>query len=85
MNERLQESSEALVEMQTNHVLNQTRAAATTRQCDEAWAKDFDGEHCLDCGIEIPQIRINYGMVRCTTCQVRAERKSKKLPLEEKR
>lgn len=75
MSERLQESSEALVEMQTDMALAKTRAAAHKRQCDEPWAADFDGVHCLDCDIELPLLRLTYGCVRCVDCQTRAERK----------
>jgi hypothetical protein len=30
---------------------------------------DFDGEHCVDCGIEIPAKRLAWGRVRCTDCE----------------
>ena len=76
MSERLQESSEALVELQTDLSLAATRAAAHNRQCDEPWAADFDGEHCIDCDVELPLVRLNYGCVRCVTCQTVTESKS---------
>lgn len=30
---------------------------------------DFDGVHCIDCEIDIPQLRLNMGADRCTECQ----------------
>ena len=75
MSERIHETSEALVEKQTDLALAATRAAANKRQCDEAWAVDFDGEHCIDCDVEMPVVRLNYGCVRCVTCQTKVERK----------
>jgi RNA polymerase-binding transcription factor DksA len=38
---------------------------------------DFDGESCVDCGDEIPKLRLNMGKVRCVHCQGKLERKSK--------
>lgn len=37
---------------------------------------DFDGEHCVDCGIDIPAARLAHGRVRCVSCQGEIERKS---------
>lgn len=30
---------------------------------------DFDGKHCVDCEIEIPEVRLAMGKVRCVDCQ----------------
>ena len=76
MDDRLQEGSEALVELQVDLAVANTRAAANKRQCDEPWAATFDGEHCIDCEVEMPQVRLNYGCVRCVTCQTMAEKRS---------
>lgn len=38
---------------------------------------DFDGESCIDCGDEIPQLRLNMGRIRCVHCQEALERKNK--------
>lgn len=38
---------------------------------------DFDGESCVDCGDDIPQLRLDMGRVRCVYCQEKIERKSK--------
>ena len=36
---------------------------------------DFDGGHCVECGIEIPEGRLALKKVRCTECQSRKERR----------
>ncbi len=38
---------------------------------------DFDGESCIDCGDEIPQLRLNMGKIRCVYCQEALEKKNK--------
>lgn len=38
---------------------------------------DFDGETCVDCGIEIPQVRLDMGKVRCVNCQAELEKINK--------
>lgn len=38
---------------------------------------DFDGTHCVDCDIEIPQLRLTMGKVRCVDCQEILEKKNK--------
>ncbi len=35
---------------------------------------DFDGTHCVDCGVEIPAERLAWGRVRCADCQGYKER-----------
>lgn len=37
---------------------------------DEAIDRGFDGEHCVECEDDLPAVRIAYGKVRCTPCQV---------------
>jgi len=39
---------------------------------------DFDGEHCVDCGDEIPIERLKMGKVRCVFCQRVLEDKRKR-------
>lgn len=39
---------------------------------------DFDGETCIDCGAEIPALRLSMGRIRCVDCQNKLE-KIKKL------
>jgi RNA polymerase-binding transcription factor DksA len=39
---------------------------------------DFDGQHCVDCGDEIPQARLDMGRARCVTCQEVKEERSKR-------
>mgnify|MGYP001395007076 CR=1 FL=1 len=38
---------------------------------------DFDGESCIDCGEEIPKLRLSMGRIRCVYCQEALERKNK--------
>ena len=38
---------------------------------------DFDGEHCIDCDIEIPEQRLAMHKIRCVDCQELLERKRK--------
>lgn len=35
---------------------------------------DFDGEHCIDCEIEIPWQRLALNRIRCIDCQQHRER-----------
>lgn len=35
---------------------------------------DFDGWHCVDCGVEIPAKRLGWGRIRCVDCQEHKER-----------
>jgi len=36
---------------------------------------DFDGEHCVDCELDIPPARLLLGKVRCVFCQGLLERR----------
>jgi RNA polymerase-binding transcription factor DksA len=38
---------------------------------------DFDGKHCIDCGVDIPLIRLNMGKIRCVDCQSELELRNK--------
>ena len=38
---------------------------------------DFDGEHCIDCDAEIPEVRLNMGKIRCVDCQSELELRNK--------
>jgi RNA polymerase-binding transcription factor DksA len=38
---------------------------------------DFDGVTCLDCGDDIPQVRLAMGRMRCVYCQEILEKKNK--------
>lgn len=39
---------------------------------------DFDGKHCLDCEDELPQVRLAYGRIRCTPCQIAEDTRLKR-------
>ena len=30
---------------------------------------EFDGYHCVDCGAEVPTLRLRWGRIRCVDCQ----------------
>ena len=30
---------------------------------------DFDGVNCVECGTELPTLRLEMGRIRCTPCQ----------------
>jgi RNA polymerase-binding transcription factor DksA len=38
---------------------------------------DFDGEHCVECGDDMPRERLAIFKVRCVLCQTRLERRSR--------
>jgi RNA polymerase-binding transcription factor DksA len=38
---------------------------------------NFDGETCVDCGDDIPEVRLTMGKVRCVHCQELLEKKNK--------
>lgn len=38
---------------------------------------DFDGVHCLDCGVKLPKQRLADGRIYCTTCQEIIDKKNK--------
>lgn len=38
---------------------------------------DFDGKHCIDCDVKIPELRLADGRIRCVDCQDTKERRSK--------
>lgn len=39
---------------------------------------DFDGQHCIDCWIDIPAKRLEAGRIRCVDCQTLLEREQKR-------
>lgn len=41
---------------------------------------DFDGHHCVDCGVEIPALRLRAGRVRCVDCQTDLENEQASFP-----
>lgn len=51
-------------------------AIARARQA-EAVPKDFDGESCTDCGLEIPKGRLALGKFRCVHCQELKDKRDK--------
>lgn len=41
---------------------------------------EFDGFHCVDCGEEIPRLRLQMHRVRCVECQTFLERDTRMGP-----
>ena len=39
--------------------------------------RNFDGEHCVECGEAIPAVRLALGRVRCVACQEHLEREAR--------
>ena len=39
--------------------------------------EDFDGESCVECGLTIPQQRLDLGKFTCVGCQTRIEKRQK--------
>jgi hypothetical protein len=74
MSERLQESSEALVDLQTQWAIALTKARANHRQCNESQFAEWDGMHCWDCEDMLPDQRIAWGRVRCVACETLLEK-----------
>lgn len=70
MNERQIESSEAMLEKRKNEAIEQIRARLPTQPLD------FDGL-CVDCGDDIPPLRIKFGASNCVMCQEIAEKKAR--------
>lgn len=40
---------------------------------------DFDGEHCVeaDCGVRLPNLRLQLGRIRCVDCQELLEKRQR--------
>lgn len=52
-------------------------AAINAARTAEHQPKDFDGENCYDCGLEIPLARLSLGKFRCVECQTLKEKNLK--------
>lgn len=62
------------IEKFNESALNEVRKRAATREAHH----DFDGEHCIDCLIEIPLKRLEMGRIRCVDCQSLLEKEEKR-------
>lgn len=50
------------------------QALANFRKSDKPQAHpDFDGAHCLDCGDDMPELRLQMHRIRCTSCETVVE------------
>lgn len=72
MNERQIESSEASLEDKKNKAIEEIRARLPTQP------PDFDGM-CVECGDDIPALRIKFGAINCVMCQEIAEKKARNI------
>lgn len=68
-------------ELETASHLQEQMNLAGRRAAEAAMAPqthpDFDGAHCLDCDVDMPAVRLAYGRIRCTACQVAADKLAK--------
>lgn len=52
-------------------------AALKAARTEEPVPKDFDGESCHTCGLDIPAPRLALGKFRCVECQTLKEKNAK--------
>lgn len=57
--------------------LTEGAIAAARRANSPETHPDFDGETCVKCGDDIPELRLNMGKVRCVKCQEEIEIRQK--------
>jgi len=69
MDEKLFEMAEALERAQRDSAMAEVAKANAPQS-----HPDFDGKHCIDCEMKIPQQRLAMGKIRCVECQGRKER-----------
>lgn len=72
MDESQFELAERISEEEKNTSIKAAQVAAAPEH-----HPDFDGLHCIDCGIEIPSARLNLGKIHCVECQELIETKRK--------
>jgi len=68
----------ALTDMYTEHCVAAARQGAKPEQVqneDGSWPVT----ECIDCGVDLPQARIELGRVRCVECQHRLEQRNRLL------
>ena len=52
-------------------------SALKAARTEEPVPKDFDGESCYTCGLDIPAQRLALGKFRCVECQTAKEKNAK--------
>lgn len=72
MEEKFLEMAEKFAEDERN-----SRIALSSKLIAPQSSPDFDGEHCIDCGNEIPSGRLEMGRIRCTGCETAVEKRNK--------
>lgn len=55
--------ADRLAEQEREQGIAQARASLVDKE------PDFDGEHCVDCGGDMPAARLAMGRARCVHCQ----------------
>jgi len=60
------------------HQLNERSTAEARNKLAPETHPDFDGAHCVDCGDDMPELRLQMKRVRCVICQTVKERDDKK-------
>lgn len=70
MDENHFEMAERLEQAQRDSAIKQASKSAAPET-----HPDFDGTHCVDCDIEIPEGRLKLGKVRCVDCQSHLEKR----------
>ena len=73
LNDKTLEMAEKL----QNSLVEEKIKQASARQCDRIEFRDWDGEHCFDCGEPYHKDRVEAGRVRCVPCQEVVERRGR--------
>ena len=73
MEEKQMEIADELAASEREIGLSNARKALAPQHSD-----DFDGVHCIDCGTNIPEIRLLSRRIRCTECETIVEKKAKR-------
>jgi RNA polymerase-binding transcription factor DksA len=58
--------------------MNEEATARVQRAAAPETSPDFDGEHCIVCGDEIPEARLMLRRIRCVLCQTAKEKRERK-------
>jgi RNA polymerase-binding transcription factor DksA len=55
-------------------IFNEKAIEAVTARLKPETDPDFDGKTCVECGDDMPPIRLAYNRIRCCNCQTIKER-----------
>lgn len=73
MEEKQMEIADELAASEREIGLSRARKALAPQH-----SEDFDGVHCIDCAVDIPEIRLLSHRIRCTDCETIVEKKKKR-------